>query len=680
MLNGLKTGSKYSEEVRMFSLNMRFLSPRAYQYLRQKFDLNLPHAATIRKWFSFSNSGGNAGFTDTAFQILKKMSEEYKAIGKPICVSLAFDEMAIRTLVQWHHHLKKFGGFINFGTKEFEEDALPIAKNALVIMLNGINVKLTIPIAYFFITTLIAEEKSIFIASVVKALTNIGIKVVNMTSDGLIANFAAYEILGAKFASDEIVPYFQNVDNGQNVYVIHDAPHLIKLARNCLSDQKVLHDRLGRPVEWKFIERLYRYEKGELCAHKLTKRHIDWKTAPMKVVLAAQTLSMSVAQSIKKLSKSGESMFDGSDGTVEFIERMDKTFNLFNSDTVIDGNIYKSPINQNTKASIFSFMDDMIDYIDGLTLQGKPITKTQRSTAFTGFKSNMMALKHMYQDLVETKTIETLPTTSIQQDFLESFFGRMRSGNGCNTNPSQEQFCANFRKTLINRELTCSALSNCIDKLDILTVSSTDLNRKSEGTNFIMRMNLEIEEFHDENQDDVPLDELATDVPCENDNERTDISASTSLGVMSVAGIIEARIEKSRNFKCALCAKVFEENEKNNPDLFVKTKKNILPCKSTFTICELSNSTMNSYFALIHESHFEYEKVFNAIRKKLLPIELYCKTDFEHNPDHKRILIAMIIEEFIRIRATHRARQITLDAQTKLIRSAKIHDIHFAGQ
>lgn len=168
----------------MFSLNLRYLSPRGYEYLRKKFNDNLPHSATIRKWFSFSNAGTNGGFIGAALETLEKLVQEFRANNKTIYAAIAFDEMAIRGLVQWLHHRKKFSGFINFGTKVFSNDPLPIATNALVVMLNGINFKATIPIAYYFVTSLIAEEKAILVASILKTLTNIGIRVISVSING----------------------------------------------------------------------------------------------------------------------------------------------------------------------------------------------------------------------------------------------------------------------------------------------------------------------------------------------------------------------------------------------------------------------------------------------------------------------------------------------------------------
>lgn len=374
----------------MFAFNMRFLSPRSYEYLRSKFDNNLPHSSTIRKWFSLSNASGEGGLNGAAFETLKKIADDFEKEGKSIYCAVSLDEMSIRRHVQWQHYKKKFSGFVNFATKQGENDPLPVATNAIVVMLNGINVHLTIPIAFFFITTLISEEKAILIAAILKALTDIGLIVVTVTWDGLNTNPASAEILGASFKYDNIVPYIINPDNGRKVYFIYDAPHMLKLFRNCLGDEKLLHDRDGRTVEWKFIERLYRSNGNELASNKLTKKHIDWKAAPMNVKLAAQTLSMSVSESINRLRLNGLRQFIGSEGTAEFITRVNNLFDIFNSDKFVEGNIFKTPINKESKQTIFEFLGEMIDYLDGMTLKGQVAMKSPRHTPFKGFKGNKL--------------------------------------------------------------------------------------------------------------------------------------------------------------------------------------------------------------------------------------------------------------------------------------------------
>lgn len=53
-LLGSRNGKQYSDAVRIFCLTLRFYSPRAYECVRHKFSDNLPHDATIRKWYQRS--------------------------------------------------------------------------------------------------------------------------------------------------------------------------------------------------------------------------------------------------------------------------------------------------------------------------------------------------------------------------------------------------------------------------------------------------------------------------------------------------------------------------------------------------------------------------------------------------------------------------------------------------
>lgn len=48
--------------------------------------------------------------------------------------------MAIRQHVQWLHYKKRFSGFVNFASVLDENEPLPIATDAIVILLNGLNV------------------------------------------------------------------------------------------------------------------------------------------------------------------------------------------------------------------------------------------------------------------------------------------------------------------------------------------------------------------------------------------------------------------------------------------------------------------------------------------------------------------------------------------------------------
>lgn len=116
---------------------------------------------------------------------------------------------------------------------------------------------------------------------------------------------------------------------------------------------KTLVNKQNQQIQWKFIERLYKLDQS-VKSHKLTKRHIEYDTLRMNVKLAVQTISNSVAQSITALSK-GLKQFQHSEGTTDFITRFNRLFYVFNSDEHAIGNIFKSPINTESKAEVLNF-------------------------------------------------------------------------------------------------------------------------------------------------------------------------------------------------------------------------------------------------------------------------------------------------------------------------------------
>lgn len=80
---------------------------------------------------------GSLGFTQEAIDILKKRSEA--ARDKKIYAALMMDEIAIRKQLEWNHSVKKFVGYVDCGTVIPEPDNMPLAKEALVYLLTGIN-------------------------------------------------------------------------------------------------------------------------------------------------------------------------------------------------------------------------------------------------------------------------------------------------------------------------------------------------------------------------------------------------------------------------------------------------------------------------------------------------------------------------------------------------------------
>lgn len=429
-----RRAKSYSANVRVFCLTIHFYSPKAYEYIRSFFKLNLPHIRTIRNWYSAIN--GEPGFTTSAFDVLKQKADEAKKEDKAITVCLIHDDMHIRQHSQWDSAAKRFLGHVNAGKPEDHEICSPLASQANVLMVSGIGERFIIPIGYFLFKNLSAEERAAIIFEAIFKLKKIGINVGAITNDGHRVNIAAMKILGAEYDADK--PYFKNpFDEQKVIYCILDVPHMIKLARGCLGNKATIYNGKNQEIKWSFVEDLVTLQISENInfGNKLTKSHIEYKKKSMNVRLAAETLSNSTADSIEYLSKvMKRDNFCNSEGTVEYLRFFNNIFDIMNSKINHCNDQYKRPISEETINQIATYFEFAKEYIKGLQLielnQKKPILQTQSFTPFFGFYHNTISFMGIYHDYVKLNIINEFYTFDVSQDHLESFFGCIRRMGG----------------------------------------------------------------------------------------------------------------------------------------------------------------------------------------------------------------------------------------------------------
>lgn len=87
-----------------------------------------------------------------------------------------------------------------------------------------------------------------------------------------------------------------------DVVIFLDPAHMIKLVCNAFGDRKFFQDCDGNLIDFNFVKRLFILQEKEGChlANKLRKSHIFFFKQKMKVKLASQLLSQSVADAIFK--------------------------------------------------------------------------------------------------------------------------------------------------------------------------------------------------------------------------------------------------------------------------------------------------------------------------------------------------------------------------------------------
>lgn len=280
-VKGKRSGEKYSPELRVFALSLRFYSSRAYDYVRKTFNNLLPGPSTIRCWYKVVD--GRPGFTDEALKIISKVVENKNA---RLQVSLVMDEIAIRKGVTYKSN--KLYGYVNLGTYLMQEDGdnLPLGKSVLVFMIVSLTYGWKTPIAYFVIDSLSAKERANLLEIALQLLHEAKADVRTITFDGAATNLSMCRELGADFRlGNNFAPYFRHPTTTENIYIMWDPCHMLKLVRNAFAELGDFEDGDGKVISWQHIKKLHEIQntEGLSAATKLTNKHLNFRDNKMNV-------------------------------------------------------------------------------------------------------------------------------------------------------------------------------------------------------------------------------------------------------------------------------------------------------------------------------------------------------------------------------------------------------------
>ncbi len=450
--NGKKAGSRYSQEMKEFAVSLHFYSAKAYNFVRKS--LHLPHPATIRSWAA--DVACEPGFlTATINSLAGKLASD----GESEC-GLILDEMSIRKETLWDRKNQKFVGNVDYGTMK-GEDPDNIATNVLVIMASGLKKSWQMPIGYFLTSKTTSAIQSQLVLEAIKLLYNKAkIVVRSVTFDGPTKNISTAKKLGCDIKNLKgSFPHPCRPD--LKVYVVLDICHMIKLARNALGDLKIFKMPSGETVSWGFVEALYEIQQQDILhlANKLKTKHIQWHRHKMKVSVATQTLSASVAAAITFLRNIKVENFMGSKSTSDFIPLMNNLFDILNSKSKF-GKQYKAPISIQNYANIKKYLQDGIEILKSLkTADGVAVVDGPRKTFVQGFAISADSILAVSEELLQRHNLpyKYVLTYRFSQDPLEMFFSKIRSRLGWNNNPNALQFKYALRSLLL-RKTTLRAL------------------------------------------------------------------------------------------------------------------------------------------------------------------------------------------------------------------------------
>jgi hypothetical protein len=456
-------GYRHSDEAKRFATTIHFYSPRAYDYLRKIFCLPCPRS--IQAWTSSVEC--DPGFFKDVFLHLKQMTEKDSVNAD---CALIFDGMKIRQEILYNISKGRMDGFVDYGKDivscDNEEDDDTVATDALIFLLSAFRSHWKYPIGYVLYNKIDADTQVSLVSHALELGQEHGLSIKTVTCDGPITNMSTMKKMGCKIGNESTLLDGEFSFNGQRYLFTPDPPHMLKLARNALSDLGVFVDGDGNEIKWQYIQNLHeeQYSIGLKFGNKLSRRHVFFQRHKMNVKLAAQTLSSSVADAIEFLEDAKDPNFQGASATVKFIRVVDRLFDLLNSRSP-NGKGFKAPMRANTRSYWSSVIDHSISYLVNLKdVNGLSLLKHRRSTFVKGMVIAARSARKLADDLLYRKEdpYSYVMNYKWSQDHVELLNASIRGRTGDNPNPNVLQFKSALKKILLHAAMSASKYSNCV--------------------------------------------------------------------------------------------------------------------------------------------------------------------------------------------------------------------------
>ena len=361
--------------------------------------------------------------------------------------------MSLKKSIQWDQASDSFIGYVNFG---FEENSTDEASNAYVIMAVGITGHWKIPLGYFLTAGMSASRVASLVKEALIRLHNVGIKAISVTFDGARYQISAMELLGASFASFSTRPYFPHpCDSSISVMTVLDPSHMLKLVRNALHAYKSFHWDEHGEIRWAYFEKLQELQTLHHLrgGNKLTLQHIDFENKKMKVCLASQLFSKSVADTLRFCHFNGVPEFAADDVlvTADFAEMINDIFDVLKCRSPF-GKAHHAPITKTNYQEKKDFLNSVKIMIESLSVReatrSVKLLHSKRKTGFMGLLCNCEVLSKLHETMLLPSQLTSVLFYKFSQDHLESFFGAVRARNGWTVNPTPVQFRAAYRALL----------------------------------------------------------------------------------------------------------------------------------------------------------------------------------------------------------------------------------------
>lgn len=246
--------------------------------------------------------------------------------------------------------------------------------------------------------------------------------------------------------------------NGEKIFFFYDAPHLLKSVRN--NFKQYIVEFKQHVCKWQDIVDFYNINSKltHRLARKLSRKHIVLPPfSPMRVCLAAQTMSASVSKGILTcIALNVDELESSAAYTADFIEFIDALFDVFNSSSISDPKCLRRALS--ASSGHLQFLSEAKTALENMIFKNK----TKRNPpCISGWISNIVALQMLWSHLTDSHGYKFLLTRRLTQDCLENLFSVVRFKGGNNTTPDCSKFRHTLKSVLTNQLLRPSDFGNC---------------------------------------------------------------------------------------------------------------------------------------------------------------------------------------------------------------------------
>uniref|UniRef100_A0A6P7G4G8 Uncharacterized protein LOC114333707 n=1 Tax=Diabrotica virgifera virgifera TaxID=50390 RepID=A0A6P7G4G8_DIAVI len=393
-----------------------------------------------------------------------------------------------------------------------------------------------IPICYFVTGGPIhSDNLKNIVVEVVSKLQNIGYIPKVLVCDQASNNRALFKLLGACKDQPPI-----EIGN-QRIFTVFDTPHLLKSLRNNFLNKKLTFFADSNQISWQDIEYTYNIDRTNVrarCMVKITDVHINPNNfQKMRVKLAAQIFSNSVASAISTAKSVGQLHTKTAPHTAEFLKIINNIFDGLNSKYCSDSNPNRKPMSTLSKST--ENLKAGLEYLKKIKVFENQ-KERNNIHCLHGFQWTILSVLCLWEEL-QKYNVSYLLTSFLNQDPLENVFFIVRNRGGYNPTPSVNNGNCEIAQT---------------DNLDLThEVTSVEISDESIETQTVhVEQSLDMQKENNDNQ----ILSTAHSSKCSITNLET-------CALTYVAGYIYYKIIKNLN-----CSKCQEDLLKDNKILLQK--------------------------------------------------------------------------------------------------------------